>query len=111
MVRNFPDGDAAGVPDPAPGDAADGGQDHTGGNVFFPAEVFDGAHQVRPPAQPEAVEGHRSRGADDGQQVHANSPSILYNFHYTTDKTILSTVSKFVDFFVFWLKTEKLLAF
>jgi hypothetical protein len=61
VVRDFPDGNATGIPDPALGDAAYGGQYHTGCNVLFAAQFFYGQHQVITTAQPDAVTGEISR--------------------------------------------------
>jgi hypothetical protein len=59
----------------------------------------------------EAVADKLTGGGEDGWQIHANSPSILYKDYYTANKSILSTAGKFVDFFVFCRNLEILLAF
>ena len=78
--------------------------------MLLPAELFDGLKQVRAPMEAEAVEAELTGGGEDRWQIHANSPSVLYNTHYTTAKTVLSTTGKFVDFFVFCRELQILLA-
>ena len=41
VILNLPDGNAAGIPDPALGNTAYGRQNNARGNMFFPAELFD----------------------------------------------------------------------
>ena len=101
MLRDIPDGNAAGIPDSSTGDTAHSGEDDTGGDLLFFAQRPDGQQQIRTPAQAQAVAAEGAGGGDDREQVHTVSPSILYQEHYTTVKSLLSTVGIFVDIFGF----------
>ena len=58
MLRNIPDGNAAGIPDSSFGNAANSRQHHTCSDVLFFAQSFDGQHQIISPAQAHTVASH-----------------------------------------------------
>ena len=62
VFRNVADGNTAGIPDSAFGNAAHSGQDNTGGNILFFADFFDGQHQIVTTAQPDTVTFHLAHG-------------------------------------------------
>ena len=55
VIVDFADGNTAGIPDTSLRDTSNSGQNHTCGNLLFPAELPDGLHQIIPAAQADTV--------------------------------------------------------
>lgn len=62
FFRDGADVDAAGVPHPALGNAANGAEDHSCLNVRFLGKGFDGQQQIVTPVEPETVAPQNALG-------------------------------------------------